>query len=190
MPTTLHRVSSTRTSCSTLNLTAVSGTSGADPIQSRRGGKDYLVLPGIDGGISIQQSLEIQDLSGDIQLTGSTPEILALALIEDFQNRAARVHLASLDSAGLASSVELAFSGLIDDIRIQEGPDNPSLEIIIRSIFADLEVATDIRYAAADQSAIDEHDTFFDFLEAAQGSRSAVRQQPTLATALVIDLLP
>ena len=120
--------------------------SGPYPIEAD--GKDYLVLPGIDGGISIQQSLEIQDLSGDIQLTGSTPEILALALIEDFQNRAARVHLASFDSAGQASSVELAFSGLIDDIRIQEGPDNPSLEIIIRSIFADLEVATDIRYAA------------------------------------------
>ena len=140
--------------------------SGPYPIEAD--GKTYLALPGIDGGISIQQSLEIQDLSGDIQLTGSTPEILALALIEDFQNRAARVHLASLDSDGLASSTELAFSGLIDDIRIQEGPDNPSLEIIIRSIFADLEVATDIRYAAADQSAIDEHDTFFDFLEAAR----------------------
>lgn len=140
--------------------------SGPYPVES--GGKTYIALPGIDGGISIQQSLEIEDLSGDIQLSGSTPEILALALTEDFQNRPARVHLASLNDAGQVSSIELAFSGLIDDIRIQEGPDNPSLEIIIRGIFADLEVQTDIRYAAADQSEIDPHDTFFDFLEAAR----------------------
>jgi hypothetical protein len=140
--------------------------SGPYPLET--GGKVYLALPGIDGGISFLQSLEIDELSADIQLSGSTPEILAIALTEDFQNRPARVHIASLDDAGQVSSIELAFSGLIDDIRIQEGPNSPSLEIIIRGVFSDLEVGADIRYAAADQAAIDPDDTFFAFLEAAR----------------------
>ena len=50
--------------------------SGPYPIEA--GGKTYLALPGIDGGISIQQSLQIEDLSGDIQLSGSTPRVLAV----------------------------------------------------------------------------------------------------------------
>ena len=138
------------------------------PHQVQTGGKTYLALPGIDGGISIRQSLEIDDLSGDIQLSGSTPEILAIALNEDFQNRAARVHIASLDANLQVLSSRLEFTGLIDDIRIQEGPDNPSLEILIRGTFSDLEPTAEIRYAAPDQSEIDPDDTFFNFLEAAR----------------------
>ena len=131
-------------------------------------GKEYLALPGISGGISIDQSLEIEGLSGDIQLSGSVPEILAIALNEDFQNRVAKVYIVSLDAAGQVSSIQQEFSGLIDDIRIQEGPNNPSIEIIIRGTFSDLEVAADVRYSAADQSEVDADDTFFKFLEAAR----------------------
>jgi hypothetical protein len=140
--------------------------SGPYPIET--GGKVYIALPGIDAGISFVQSLKIDELSADIQLSGSTPEILAIALAEDFQNRPARVHIVSLDDLGKVSSIELAFSGLIDDIRIQEGPNSPSLEIIIRGTFSDLDVGADIRYAAADQAAVDPDDTFFAFLQAAR----------------------
>ena len=131
-------------------------------------GKDYLPLPGLEGGISIRQSLEITDLSGDIRLTGVQPEILAISLNDDYQNRPARVHLAARGSDGLISSSRLEFSGLIEDMRIQEGPDNPSLEILIRGVFADLEDDSEISYSAADQADIDPDDTFFDFLEAAR----------------------
>ncbi|MGI9500100.1 MAG: hypothetical protein ACR2P3_08680 [Geminicoccaceae bacterium] len=134
-------------------------------------GKDYLPLPGLEGGISIRQSLELEDLAGDIRLSGVQPEILAIALTDDYQNRPARVHLASRDAAGRIQSSELVFSGLIEDIRIQEGSDDPSLEIIIRGVFADLDDVADIRYSAADQSEIDPHDTFFDFLEAAREAK-------------------
>jgi len=131
-------------------------------------GKTYLPLPGLEGGISVRQSLEIEDLSGDIRLTGVQPEILAISLNDDYQNRPARVHLAARGADGLISSSELIFSGLIEDMRIQEGPDNPSLEILIRGLFADLEVDSEISYSAADQSDIDPADTFFEFLEAAR----------------------
>lgn len=132
------------------------------------GGKTYLPLPGLEGGISIRQSLEIEDLSGDIRLTGVQPEILAISLNDDYQNRPARVHLATRADTGQIGSSELIFSGLIEDMRIQEGPNNPSLEILIRGTFADLDVVAAIGYSAADQAAIDPHDTFFDFLEAAR----------------------
>jgi len=131
-------------------------------------GKTYVSLPGIDGGISIDQSLRIEGLSGDIQLSGSVAEILAIALSENFQNRVAKLFIVSLTEAGLVSSIQQEFSGLIDDIRIQEGPNNPTIEIIIRGTFSDLEVAAEIRYAAADQSEVDPDDTFFAFLEAAR----------------------
>ncbi len=133
-------------------------------------GTIYVALHGISGGISIRQSLEIEDLSSNITLSGTTPEILAIALSEDFQNRVARVHLASLDESLQVVSTELVFSGFIEDIRIQEGPDNPGLEILVRGTFADLEPQTEIRYSAADQKQFNEFDTFFDFLEAAQES--------------------
>jgi len=132
------------------------------------GSVTYLPLRGLEGGISVRQSLEIEDLSGDILLSGVQPEILAISLNEEFQNRPARVYLASKGADGLISSSELIFSGLIEDIRIQEGPNDPSLEILIRGVFSDLDVDTDIRYAAADQADVNPDDTFFDFLEAAR----------------------
>lgn len=131
-------------------------------------GKTYLALSGLEGGISVRQSLELDDLSGDIRLSGVQPEILAIALTDDYQNRPARVHIASKTDAGLVSNSELVLSGLVEDIRIQEGPNDPSLEILIRGVFSDIDVDVDIRYSAADQKLIDPDDTFFAFLESAR----------------------
>ena len=131
-------------------------------------GKTYLGLPGMDGGISILQTLSLEDLSGDIQLSGVQPELLAISLNDDFQNRTARIYIATLTEAGLLSSSRLEFTGSIEDIRIQEGPNNPSLEILIRGSFADLESGSNIAYSAADQAKVDADDTFFTFLQAAQ----------------------
>ncbi|MGI9500208.1 MAG: hypothetical protein ACR2P3_09230 [Geminicoccaceae bacterium] len=131
-------------------------------------GRIYKPLAGLEGGISIIQSLDLDDVGGDIQLSGVRPEILAIALSEDFQNREARVYLAARNTQGGVGVAQLEFSGFIDDIRIQEGPNTPSLEIILRGAFEDLDQASDIRYSAADQDEIDPHDTFFDFLQSAK----------------------
>jgi hypothetical protein len=141
------------------------------PHEVSANGKTYIRIPGIDGGLSILQGLDFEDISGDIRLTGSSPVILAIALNEEFQNRPLRFYWASLDANGDVSSSSLASIGQVEDIRIQEGPNSPSLEIIVRGQFSDLEPTDEVRYSAADQELVDAHDTFFDFLASARDAQ-------------------
>jgi hypothetical protein len=118
-------------------------------------GVTYLTLPGIDAGVSVIESLDLGSLTTGMRLAGLEGEILALALIENFQNSQARVHFATLDDEGRITARETVFEGELDDMPVnQQGSQESQLEIEMSHKMAALSATYDIRYTPGDQAKV------------------------------------
>lgn len=136
------------------------------PFSGESAGKSYAPIAGLTGSLSIRQSLDRPSLDAGASIVGTSPEIKNAALTENFQLRPARITLGNLDSAGAVEDSEVILSGTMQDIPIVSDPEQGlNLSVVIESIFADIDVARDLRYSAADQEQFNPSDSFFDFVE-------------------------
>lgn len=129
----------------------------------------YLPLGGLGGGLTVRQSLRNKSLSSSAALQGHSPELLAQALTSPYQNRTARIYLAAIGPDGQVLSREILMNGIFNQIGVLDDGIEPILDISVRSRFAALEIAQDLRYTPQDQAAlVGPDDSFFDFTIAAQ----------------------
>lgn len=139
------------------------------PFTGQANGKTYRPLAGFTGSLSTRQSLDRPNLSATAQISGSSNEIRAAALTEEFQLRQARIRLGAIGSDGEISSSETVLLGKMQDITLtDDANDGVQSNVSMESVFAELTVARDLRYTKADQATFDPNDTFFDFVESAQ----------------------
>lgn len=101
---------------------------------------------------AIEETTEIRAVRVQLELSGCAPEVLAIAVAEDWQGRPVRVRYAVLQGRAIVGTPLLLFSGLIDNMTVGEG-DQASLVLTCESKQIDLERTRARRYTAEDQRA-------------------------------------
>jgi hypothetical protein len=118
---------------------------------------------------------EVADLSAKeitLTLTGIDSTVVSLALQEPYQRRRVRV----LWGVRNASDFVEVFSGNLNQMVIEDGPDFGTITVTVDSRLVELERASNRRYTSESHKSRHATDTFFDFV--AQIQDKGVRFQP------------
>jgi hypothetical protein len=107
---------------------------------------------GFLGSVSrISETIELQAVGVEFELSGIPADVLAIANTESWQGRACKVWFAALDANGALVGEPLqVFSGLMDQMTFEEGS-SATLRLAAESKQIDLERANVRRYTAEDQ---------------------------------------
>ncbi len=136
--------------------------------EGRFEGKLYQPVAGITGSLSIRQTLDQPGFESSVQLTGLSPEIVAIGNRSQFQMRPANIRLGNIGDNGDVFIAETIVPGRIQNITVVDDIDDPSVSIEIDSIFNDINIPRARRLSSADQKRFFPGDTFFDFVESAR----------------------
>jgi hypothetical protein len=101
-------------------------------------------------------------------LTGVPSDLLSLALQTPYQGRVCNIYFGVVNGNTYSSLTEI-FSGFMDEMNIDEGPDYATIELKVENKLVDLERARVRRYTSEYQKSKYPNDKGFDFVEAIQG---------------------
>lgn len=130
------------------------------------GGGNLVAISGLE---------EVADLSAKnitLTLNGMPSSVISLALQEPYQRRKVRV---LWGVRGVSDFVEV-FSGSLNQMVIEDGPDSGTISVTVDSKLVELERASNRRYTSLSHKTRYPTDTFFDFV--AQIQDKGVRFQP------------
>lgn len=134
--------------------------------QTYTGGGNLVAISGLE---------EVADLSAKnitLTLSGMSSSVVSLALQEPYQRRKVRV---LWGVRGVSDFVEV-FSGSLNQMVIEDGPDSGTISVTVDSKLVELERASNRRYTSLSHKTRYSTDTFFDFV--AQIQDKGVRFQP------------
>ena len=134
--------------------------------QTYTGGGNLVGISGLE---------EVADLSAKnitLTLNGMPSSVVSLALQEPYQRRKVRV---LWGVRGVSDFVEV-FSGSLNQMVIEDGPDSGTISVTVDSKLVELERASNRRYTSLSHKTRYPTDTFFDFV--AQIQDKGVRFQP------------
>ena len=143
-----------------------------DRLVSSGGNNTYI---GIGDVLSISDVEEGQDISAKgltLTLTGIPSNLLTHALNTPYQGRLCNVHMGFIDwSAPIDKVGMLIFSGYMDQMTIDEGPETSTITTTVESKLIDLERPRTRRYTSENQKQRFSGDKAFDFVESLQNLR-------------------
>lgn len=122
--------------------------------------------------INISGLEEVADLSArsiTVTLSGMDQTVLSLALAEPYQRRTLRVLFGVV---GSSDAVEV-FSGLMNQMTIEDSAEAGTVSVLVDSKLVELERAINRRYTSESQKARYPNDTFFNYVSGLQ-DRSVV----------------
>lgn len=125
------------------------------------GGNSYLGAGVLLGLSSIEDTTEIGAKGIQVSLSGISAEFINIALAEKYQNREANIYFAL--SGQVADAVKV-FSGLIDQMIINDTGESLTISVSIESRLIDLERPRIWRYTSEDQKRVYPTDKGFDFV--------------------------
>ena len=154
-------------------------------------GSNFIGVGTLLGVSAVEETTELSAVGATLSLSGVPPDMLSLALNEQYQGRRAHVYLGVLtnpsswilvngvwvnggvwddtaywaDSGTVASQV---FSGYLDQMTIDDQPENSVIAITIESKLIDLERVRVYNYSSATQKAQYPADLGFDFVDSLQ----------------------
>lgn len=134
--------------------------------QTYTGGGNLVAISGLE---------EVADLSAKnitLMLNGMPSSVVSLALQEPYQRRKVRV---LWGVRGVSDFVEV-FSGSLNQMVIEDGPESGTISVTVDSKLVELERASNRRYTSLSHKTRYPTDTFFDFV--AQIQDKGVRFQP------------
>lgn len=112
----------------------------------------------------VQETTELRATNLELELSGIPPELLSIALAEQYQGRQASLWLVLLDSNHApVGDACLIFKGRMDTMSIERGPQS-RIQVAVESNLADLERARTLRFTDADQQAAYPGDKGFSFV--------------------------
>ncbi len=117
---------------------------------------------------SVEESTEISAKGASVSLSGIPQEVLSLALTEPYQGRKAKIYFGTLNGGISLSEI---FSGYMDQMNIEEGPDSCTVQLTLENKLVDLERARVARFTSAYQKSIYPNDKGFDFVEDLQDKK-------------------
>lgn len=117
---------------------------------------------------SVEESTEISAKGATVSLSGIPTEVISLALNEPYQGRKARIYFGTFNNS--VSLTEI-FSGYMDQMNIEEGPETCNIILTVENKLVDLERPRVARYTSAYQKSLYEGDRGFDFVEDLQDKK-------------------
>lgn len=127
---------------------------------------DGALYEGVGDLLEISPVNEDGDLSAkgvSISLAGLDPQIIAIALAENYQNRPARLLFGSLSDAGAVDYYTL-FRGRMDVMSIEEDGESAKVTISAENALIDLDRPRVLRYTSEDHKKRFPNDKGFDFV--------------------------
>jgi hypothetical protein len=137
----------------------------------------------------ISETAEIAATGANLTLSGIPSELLSLALSEPYQGRLCKIYFGAIDanrvyltdedgnyilaedtsridiSAGDPDGIVEVFSGYMDQMNIEEGPETSTIAMSVESKLIDLERSRIRRYTDQSQKARYPNDRGFEFVE-------------------------
>ena len=143
----------------------------------------------------LAETAEISARGAVLTLSGIPSNLLSLALTEAYQGRVCEIHFGAIDanrvylvgedgeyilaedssridiSTGDPNDIVLVFSGYMDQMNIEEGPETSTIALAVESKLIDLERPRVFRYTDSNQKARFQNDKAFEFVEDLQDKR-------------------
>lgn len=130
---------------------------------------------GIGDLLSISDVQESQDISAkgiNLTLSGIPSNLLVHALNTPYQGRLCNIHFGFINWSSPANqNAMLAFTGYMDTMNIDEGPETSTIVTSVESRLIDLERPRNRRYTSENQKQRHSGDLAFDFVESLQNQR-------------------
>lgn len=127
-------------------------------------GVTYTGAGALLGVSAVEETSEVAARGANMTLSGIPSEIISLALNEDYQGRVAKVYFGLLNvTSGAPEMVEI-FSGLMDQMNIEDTGVTLTVELTVENRLIDLERARIRRYTSEDQKRFYPNDLGFDFV--------------------------
>lgn len=129
--------------------------------------EDYLGVGRFGAASPVEEGVELQSYRVSLELSGVEPEMLALAMAEDYQGRPATLFYGLLDEdQALTGPPTQVFNGQMDVMEIERGaPSTITVELVDER--ADWERPRVRRWNGADHRARHPNDSFFDAVDRA-----------------------
>lgn len=129
------------------------------------GGKTYVGAGTFLKIDEIEESAEIAAKGATLTLSGIPEELLALALTEPYQGRVCRIHFGFV---GEEADMAEVFTGYMDQMNIDEGPQTSTVALTVENRLVDLERPRIRRYTNNDQQSRFPGDKGLEFVDALQ----------------------
>ena len=127
--------------------------------------------------LQISEVQETQDIAArgmTLTLSGIPSGLLGLALTEPYQGRTCKVYLGfmtSWENPDSSPDTMEIFSGYMDQMTIDEGPETSTIGLSVESRLIDLERPRNRRYTSQNQKIRFANDPSFDFVESMQDQK-------------------
>ena len=131
-------------------------------------GNDYVGTGALLNISSVEETTQIQAVGATLTLSGVPSEVLSLALTSAYQGRVCNIYLGAFDKTLGTNSLTEIFSGYMDEMNINEGPDTSTIELKVENKLIDLERARVARFTSGYQKSIYPNDLGLDFVESLQ----------------------
>ena len=122
------------------------------------GGGSLLSISGVE------ESSKIEARGANVVLSGLDPAIIAIALQENYQNRACRIIIGTLDESVNVNASYTLLRGRIDQLSIEESGESAAIAVAIENRLIDLNRPRISRYTDEDQRALYPDDTGFSYV--------------------------
>jgi len=122
----------------------------------------------------VQESQDISAKGLTLKLSGIPSDLLSYALNTAYQGRLCNVYLGfmeSWESPSTSRNTMLIFTGYMDQMTIDEGPETSTITTSVESRLIDLERPRTRRYTTENQKQRHSGDLAFDFVESLQNLR-------------------
>ena len=129
------------------------------------GGNQYFGTGNMLDISSIEESTEIAAKGATITLSGVPSQVVSLALSEPYQGRKCIIYLGMTSAQ---SSLTEVFTGYMDQMSIEEGPESSTVQLTVENKLIDLERPRVGRFTSEYQKSIYSEDKGFDFVESLQ----------------------
>lgn len=133
-------------------------------------GESYIGTGNLLNVSSIEETSEIAVRGATITLSGMSSEVISLALQSPYQGRVCNIYFGVVDGSTYSNLTQI-FSGYMDEMNIDEGPDFGTIELKVENKLVDLERARTRRYTSEYQKSVYPGDKGFDFVESLQDKK-------------------
>lgn len=128
-------------------------------------GNTYIGAGGLIDISSVEEASDIAARGATITLSGMDSTVISLALQSPYQGRICKMFFGVGEGDPPYTSLTEVFSGYMDEMNIDEGPETGTIELKVENKLIDLERERVRRYTSAYQKAIYPGDKGFDFVE-------------------------
>lgn len=117
---------------------------------------------------SVEETSDMSARGARLTLSGIPSELIYTALAEEYQGKTCEVFFGLIDKDSqtpVATTFTSIFSGYVDQMNIEIGPDTSTVEVLVENKLIDLERPRVARYTSGYQKSLYSYDKGFDFIE-------------------------